>query len=329
MTRMQRTGLGLKTGVAALTVCWLAGNAMAATRCVEPQDLTALQIAALQQQLMVAALTCHDVAAYNGFVISHRPELQASDRALLRFFRNAQKGDDGYNAYKTKLANDSSLRSVRDGRFCPNADAAFSDARAFKGSLAELVAQQPSRVATGYAPCMAQAREGVQLAEAVSRPPVRRAIAPPRERAIEPRAGQRAREDRNATNRKGEAEQDFETDDSDVNDDDHFRGERQYIPDVIDATPRYEPEFADAAPPRAYDRRQARGASARYDRANDARDNRDEYDYRQAVNNADGDDRDGYDRPDRSYADRRSAFPPHTRLVRGDDGRWYLLYPRR
>ena len=84
MTRSLRTGL--KTGFAALTLCWLTGNAMAAARCVEPQDMTALQIAALQQQLMVAALTCHDVDDYNRFVISHQPELQASDRELLRFF---------------------------------------------------------------------------------------------------------------------------------------------------------------------------------------------------------------------------------------------------
>jgi hypothetical protein len=305
-------------GVAALTLCWLAGNAMAAARCAEPQDMTALQIAALQQQLMVAALTCHDVADYNRFVISHQPELQASDRALLRFFQRsgAQKGDDGYNAYKTKLANDSSLRSIRDGQFCPSADATFTDARAFKGSLAELVAQRSSRIATGYALCMAAAPPATQLADAAPSQPVRRAIAPSRERAVDPRAGHqnRAREDRDAAAQRAQDNQDFDSDDRDINDDDRYREERHYIPDIIDATPRYDPEYAAAAPPRA-----------RYD----AGDNRDDGDDRLAANDARGEDRDDNDGPDRGDADRFSAFPPHTRLVRGPDGLWYLPKSRR
>jgi len=305
VTMSLRTGLRLKTGVAALTLCWLSGGAMAAARCAEPQDMSALQIAALQQQLMVAALTCHDVADYNRFVISHRPELRASDRALLRFFvrQGAQKGGDGYNAYKTKLANDSSLRSVRDGQFCPSADAAFTDARAFKGSLAELVSQPSSRNATGYAGCTSDEGGVAQMADAAPSLPAPRVIAPSRKRAVEPRAGQqnRSREDRDAADRKAQDNQDFDTDDRNIDEVDHHRGEWQYIPDVIDPTPRYDPEYADAAPPRA----------------------RDDDNGRLAANDARGQDRDGG--PDRNDADGPSIFPPHTRLVRGPDGGWYLL----
>ena len=71
---------------AAFVLSLLAGNAWAAGSCVRPQDVTALRTAALQQQLMVAALTCHDVAAYNRFVISHQGALQVSDKALMDFF---------------------------------------------------------------------------------------------------------------------------------------------------------------------------------------------------------------------------------------------------
>jgi hypothetical protein len=171
------------------------------------------------------------------------------------------------------------------------------------------------------------------LADAAPSQPVRRAITPSRERAVDPRTGQqnRAREDRDAAAQKAEDSQDFDSDDRDINDDDRYRGERHYIPDIIDATPRYDPEYAAAAPPRARndDRRDARNDSNSSDRSNDAGDYRDDGDDRLAANDARGEDRDDYDGPDRSDANRASAFPPHTRLIRGPDGRWYLLHPRR
>ena len=102
-----------------LGVFLLAGDAWAAASCVRPQDMKALQAAALQQQLMVAALTCHDTADYNLFVTTYRSELLESDQALKDFFlrQDVHKGTDGYNAYKTRLANVLSLRSLHDPQF--------------------------------------------------------------------------------------------------------------------------------------------------------------------------------------------------------------------
>src|SRR6185437_9187615 len=65
------------------------GEALAATgpsRCVGSDDVYALRAAAVQQRLMVAALTCHATDRYNQFVISYRKDLQASDLALQKFF---------------------------------------------------------------------------------------------------------------------------------------------------------------------------------------------------------------------------------------------------
>jgi hypothetical protein len=45
----------------------MAGTGWAADVCARAPDLVALQVAALQQQLMVAALTCNDVSLYNSF----------------------------------------------------------------------------------------------------------------------------------------------------------------------------------------------------------------------------------------------------------------------
>ena len=142
--------------------------------------MKALQAAALQQQLMVAALTCHDVADYNRFVTSYRGELQKSDQALMDFFlrQEVHKGADGYNAYKTRLANASSLRSLRDPRFCRSAKVAFDVALKRKGSLAELASERPSLIETGYTSCVPGAPETAQVADATPNLPARHRILP-------------------------------------------------------------------------------------------------------------------------------------------------------
>lgn len=109
------------------TLCWAAGAVWALPLCQRPEDAAAVQMAALQQEMVVAALVCREVAAYNHFVLSHRAALQESDRVLLAFFRtaNALSGDADYNLFKTELANGSSLRSATDRYFCARAKANF------------------------------------------------------------------------------------------------------------------------------------------------------------------------------------------------------------
>jgi hypothetical protein len=110
----------------AFAVMSLASNAWAAD-CALPADMAALKTAALQQELMVAALSCRDIARYNDFVLSHRSMLQESDARLKSYFLKTREGERGYHFFKTELANDASLRSTRDGEsFCADADGAFS-----------------------------------------------------------------------------------------------------------------------------------------------------------------------------------------------------------
>ena len=175
-----KTSFASKTGAAALALSLLAGNAWAAASCARPQDVTALRTAALQQQLMVAALTCHDVADYNRFVISYQSELQKSDKALMNFFlrQDARKGADDYNAYKTRLANASSLRSLRDPKFCRSAKLAFDVALNRKGRWRSWSrsGHLPSRPAMRAA-CRARPRP-VLMADATPRLPARHQALP-------------------------------------------------------------------------------------------------------------------------------------------------------
>ena len=143
-------------------LCLTTTSTWAGSTCAEPQDVTALKTADLQQFLMVAALTCNKIAAYNGFVTSHQGELQQSDKGLLKYFmvRSARTGDDDYNAYKTSLANAASLKSLHDPAFCSAAEAAY--AAALGRPVAQLVSELPPPIRLVYTSCV---REEIQPAE--------------------------------------------------------------------------------------------------------------------------------------------------------------------
>jgi hypothetical protein len=65
-----KSDVAWKTVAAALTLSLVAGNAAAGTRCASAQDVTAMQIAALRQQLTIAALASNDSDSFNRFAVS-------------------------------------------------------------------------------------------------------------------------------------------------------------------------------------------------------------------------------------------------------------------
>ena len=135
----------------------IVGGAWAGEVCARAQDLTALQVASVQQNLMVAALACNDAGLYNTFVVTYRNDLQESDARLRDFFARLSDGTGktGYDAFKTKLANDYSLSSNRNkGNFCRNALTAFRSAlNEGKKSLASFALSQPISVDRAYPTC--------------------------------------------------------------------------------------------------------------------------------------------------------------------------------
>jgi hypothetical protein len=164
--------MSIKIRVAALVLsaAFATEGALAGDRCASREDVDTLRVAAFQQELMVAALTCREVRAYNRFVLAYRPELQQSDHAMLALFdtREGSDGDAEYNAFKTRLANLAALRSNDDGGFCEQSHEAFEAARENRGSLAELVEREPVSVELPFRDC------DVQEASA---PPPSRAVA--------------------------------------------------------------------------------------------------------------------------------------------------------
>jgi hypothetical protein len=131
----------LKTGLSLLALVAMGAQASAAELC-DAGSSSALKTAAVQQELMVAGLTCNASAQYNRFVLAYRTELQVSDAALMNYYRSRDGNDVGYDSYKTKLANLSASRSAAEGaRYCQAANREFAAADQ-GGSLKDFVAGQ-------------------------------------------------------------------------------------------------------------------------------------------------------------------------------------------
>jgi hypothetical protein len=142
----------IRIGTAALiSLSLLGASAQAASSlCTTPQELAALRTAAVQQELMVAGLTCHAIDAYNRFVIAYRPELQQSDADLKAYFvrRDGARGEAEYDTFKTKLANLSSLSDIANSTgYCASTRTAFDMAMQSRQSLASFVADQRLMIA--------------------------------------------------------------------------------------------------------------------------------------------------------------------------------------
>lgn len=144
-------------GVCMVMLVALTGAAGARVgRCALPAEMSAVQAAAIQQELMVAALTCNEVSRFNAFQTGFGPELRASDATLERMFKRLlgpTRGEAEYHAFKTKLANDSSMRSIRDNPgYCQEAAAMFTEALApikpalvtFVNGTQVVIAQRPA-----------------------------------------------------------------------------------------------------------------------------------------------------------------------------------------
>jgi len=180
---------------AALVSLSLLGTAAAqAAPCTNPAEWAALRSAAVQQELMVAGLTCQATASYNRFVIAYRGELQASDADLKAYFikRNGVRGGEAaYDTFKTKLANLSSLSEISNtSGFCASMRAAFNQVG--RGSLAEFVAGQGLLIALPDQQFCAADPGMPVLAAAEPAVPERFATAyPPLDARQDSRAGQR------------------------------------------------------------------------------------------------------------------------------------------
>lgn len=107
--------------------------------CVRPAERSAVDLRAVQSQLMVAAIACGRSEDYNQFVRRHQNELGAAHRTVFGVFRRAHgaQAQRQYDAYITNLANAQSQEGIRQGsHFCRDVGPLFQAALAAPNSSA-------------------------------------------------------------------------------------------------------------------------------------------------------------------------------------------------
>ncbi len=102
------------------------GPVAAAAECLTRNERSALQLRALQTELMVATLSCRSVTRedvighYNAFARKNAKSLSSSSQALVRYFdrRYGAQGRKEHDSFMTALANDYSRQSMNAANFC-------------------------------------------------------------------------------------------------------------------------------------------------------------------------------------------------------------------
>lgn len=142
MGGMFKRGVGA-LALLSLTVSQAEAKHLRPTHCATPTEVSAIAATSIQQELMVAALTCNQIANFNAFQTNFSAELRSSDHALMRMFMRLYggRGTAEYHGFKTRLANNSEIRSIHaNSDFCTAAGNVFSAALApIKPALRDVV----------------------------------------------------------------------------------------------------------------------------------------------------------------------------------------------
>jgi hypothetical protein len=170
---MAGMGYWTRAGLVAVATLSLGGTALAApAKCAKAKEVTAIQAAAIQQELMVAALTCNEIQHFNAFQTSFSLELRSADATLEKMFRRLfgyGRGEGQYHAFKTRLANDSSIRSIHNNvDYCHEASTVFAAALApAKPALADFVAGITVTEESPVSSCDISVASGLSGAQAI------------------------------------------------------------------------------------------------------------------------------------------------------------------
>ncbi|MDG1287845.1 MAG: hypothetical protein P8P30_09850 [Rickettsiales bacterium] len=104
----------MKLLITLFTLILWSASAQAAV-CAKPAEFQALNMRALQSELMVAALSCGQKRQYNNFAKRYGSQLNAYGSQIINFFSRhggQNKGDKLLNDFVTKMANRASRASL-------------------------------------------------------------------------------------------------------------------------------------------------------------------------------------------------------------------------
>jgi hypothetical protein len=121
-------GAAVSVALAGLVAAAVPAPAFAkdAANCVSSEESAAFQMRDLQSRLMVAALSCNQLTAYNTFMERNRPSLSSAGQQLISYFKRTGGGEPALNRHLTELANIAGLaRAEQPEGFCADTWAMF------------------------------------------------------------------------------------------------------------------------------------------------------------------------------------------------------------
>ena len=165
-----------KAAAAGILLVFVSGQMAEAKNlsCASAAEVSAIQVAAVQQELTDAALACgnREVALFNRFQTQFGKELRRSDATMLAMFKRlngSSAGDAAYDKFKTRAIAHAEQRRTQPGAaesFCKTADLVFAAALApDKPVLEDFVSGVPVNEANPVDSCeikVAVALQGVQ-----------------------------------------------------------------------------------------------------------------------------------------------------------------------
>ena len=100
----------LLSGLAAMSL--LAQQAHAELDCLQPQERSLVEVAALRSQLMVLATGCRQDDRYNAFVRKYQADLMGNEKAVGDVFKRiyGKRGQQEHDRFTTDLANGEVIR---------------------------------------------------------------------------------------------------------------------------------------------------------------------------------------------------------------------------
>ncbi len=147
-------------------------QAQAELDCLQPQERSVVEVAALRSELMVLATGCRQDERYNAFIRKYQPDLMGNERAVADVFKRmyGKRGQQEHDRFTTDLANGESSAGMHLGTdFCARNSAIFTEVMALH-SAADLPAYAAGKdlVPTTLDMCP-------QVAQAPARKPVKTA----------------------------------------------------------------------------------------------------------------------------------------------------------
>jgi hypothetical protein len=112
-------------------------QAHAELECLQPQERSVVEVAALRSELMVLATGCRQGDRYNAFIRKFQPDLMGNEKAVADMFKRmyGKRAQQEHDRFTTDLANGESSAGMHLGTdFCDRNGMLFTEVMALRSA---------------------------------------------------------------------------------------------------------------------------------------------------------------------------------------------------